>query len=68
MAHPALSIDEYLRERLVPVEGAIPHIRGIEMFGNSILARPFCVWPLPLSGTGSPDTSDLSDSWCGDSA
>jgi hypothetical protein len=53
---------------LVPVEGAIPHIRGIEMFGNSIRARPFCVWPLPLSGTGSPDTSDLSDSWCGDSA
>jgi serine phosphatase RsbU (regulator of sigma subunit) len=30
------SIDEYLRERLMPVEGAIPHIRGIEMFGNSI--------------------------------
>jgi serine phosphatase RsbU (regulator of sigma subunit) len=30
------SIDEYLRERLMPVEGAIPHIPGIEMFGNSI--------------------------------
>lgn len=30
------SIDEYLRERLMPVEGAIPHIVGIEMFGNSI--------------------------------
>jgi serine phosphatase RsbU (regulator of sigma subunit) len=30
------SIDEYLRERLMPVEGAIPHITGIEMFGNSI--------------------------------
>jgi serine phosphatase RsbU (regulator of sigma subunit) len=30
------TIDEYLRERLMPVEGAIPHIRGIEMFGNSI--------------------------------
>jgi serine phosphatase RsbU (regulator of sigma subunit) len=30
------SIDEYLRERLMPVEGAIPHIAGIEMFGNSI--------------------------------
>jgi serine phosphatase RsbU (regulator of sigma subunit) len=30
------SIDEYLRERLMPVEGAIPHISGIEMFGNSI--------------------------------
>jgi serine phosphatase RsbU (regulator of sigma subunit) len=30
------SIDEYLRERLMPVEGAIPNIPGIEMFGNSI--------------------------------
>src|SRR5262244_4003567 len=33
--HP-LSIDEYLRERLMPVEGAIPHVQGIEMYGNSI--------------------------------
>src|ERR1700682_3634497 len=32
------SIDEYLRERLMPVEGAIPHVPGIEMFGNSIPA------------------------------
>src|SRR5205823_2190277 len=32
------SIDEYLRERLMPVEGVIPHIPGIEMFGNSIPA------------------------------
>src|SRR3954447_14185709 len=32
------SIDEYLRERLMPVEGAIPHIAGIEMYGNSIPA------------------------------
>src|ERR1700686_3219328 len=32
------SIDEYLRERLMPVEGAIPRIPGIEMFGNSIPA------------------------------
>jgi serine phosphatase RsbU (regulator of sigma subunit) len=32
------SIDEYLRERLMPVEGGIPHIPGIEMFGNSIPA------------------------------
>ena len=39
MAHPALCIDEYLRERLMPVEGAIPHIPGIEVFGNSIPAR-----------------------------
>src|SRR4051812_45883158 len=29
-------IDEYLRKRLMPVEGAIPQIPGIEMFGNSI--------------------------------
>jgi serine phosphatase RsbU (regulator of sigma subunit) len=32
------SIDEYLRKRLMPVEGAIPHIQGIEMYGNSIPA------------------------------
>jgi serine phosphatase RsbU (regulator of sigma subunit) len=31
-----LSIDDYLRERLMPVEGAIPLIPGIEMYGNSI--------------------------------
>jgi serine phosphatase RsbU (regulator of sigma subunit) len=31
-------IDEYLRERLMPVEGAIPHIPGIDMYGNSIPA------------------------------
>jgi serine phosphatase RsbU (regulator of sigma subunit) len=36
--NPVLSIDEYLRERLMPVEGAIPRIPGIEMFGNSIPA------------------------------
>jgi serine phosphatase RsbU (regulator of sigma subunit) len=30
------SIDEYLRERLMPVEGAIPRLPGIEMYGNSI--------------------------------
>jgi hypothetical protein len=29
-------IDEYLRNRLMPVEGAIPHIPGIEMFGSSV--------------------------------
>jgi len=32
------TIDEYLRERLMPVEGAIPHLPGIEMYGNSIPA------------------------------
>ncbi len=37
-ARTAPSIDEYLRERLMPVEGAIPHIPGIDMFGNSIPA------------------------------
>src|SRR6516162_1831923 len=37
--HIISSIDEYLRERLMPVEGAIPHIPGIEMFGNSIPAE-----------------------------
>jgi serine phosphatase RsbU (regulator of sigma subunit) len=29
-------IDEYLRKRLKPVEGAIPHLPGIDMYGNSI--------------------------------
>src|SRR6478672_5881246 len=32
------SIDEYLRKRLMPVEGAIPHLSGIEMYGDSIPA------------------------------
>ena len=32
-------IDEYLRNRLMPVEGAIPNIPGIEMYGNSIPAE-----------------------------
>lgn len=32
----APSIDEYLRKRLMPVEGAIPHVQGIEMYGDSI--------------------------------
>ena len=34
--HADLSIDEYLRERLMPVEGAIPDIPGIAMYGNSV--------------------------------
>jgi len=38
MAYTFPSIDEYLRERLMPVEGSIPRIPGIEMFGNSIPA------------------------------
>src|SRR6476659_7922105 len=37
--HTDLTIDKYLRERLMPVEGSIPHISGIEMFGNSVPAE-----------------------------
>jgi len=37
-AYTAPAIDEYLRKRLMPVEGAIPHVEGIEMYGNSIPA------------------------------
>jgi hypothetical protein len=29
------TIDEYLRKRLMPVEGAIPQLAGIDMYGNS---------------------------------
>lgn len=36
--YTAPTIDEYLRRRLMPVEGAIPHLQGIEMYGNSIPA------------------------------
>ena len=38
MANPSATagIDEYLRKRLMPVEGAIPHVQGIEMYGDSI--------------------------------
>src|SRR3954467_6530111 len=32
------TIDEYLRKRLMPVEGSIPHLPGIEMYGDSIPA------------------------------
>src|ERR1700720_1014029 len=32
------SIDEYLRQRLMPVEGAIPHLPRTDMYGNSIPA------------------------------
>src|SRR5215470_15647938 len=30
------TIDDYLRKRLMPVEGVIPQIAGIEMYGNSV--------------------------------
>src|SRR5246127_5018375 len=36
--YTAPGIDEYLRKRLMPVEGAIPHLPGIEMYGNFIPA------------------------------
>jgi len=36
--YPDPTIGEYLRKRLMPVEGAIPHLAGIEMYGNSIPA------------------------------
>jgi serine phosphatase RsbU (regulator of sigma subunit) len=35
-----LTIDEYLRKRLMPVEGAIPQLAGIDMYGNSVPAGP----------------------------
>jgi hypothetical protein len=38
MPYMAPTIDEYLHKRLMPVEGAIPHLPGIEMHGNSIPA------------------------------
>src|SRR5215472_19315433 len=34
----APNIDDYLRKRLMPVEGTIPHLPGIEMYGISIPA------------------------------
>ena len=37
-ANPFTSIDEYLRERLMPADGVIPHISGIDIFGDSIPA------------------------------
>jgi serine phosphatase RsbU (regulator of sigma subunit) len=39
MTTAAPSIDQYLRRRLMPVEGAIPHLPGIDMYGNSIPAE-----------------------------
>src|SRR6266446_6525537 len=37
--YTAPTIDEYLLKRLMPVEGTIPHVQGIEMDGNSIPAE-----------------------------
>jgi len=39
MPYTAPTIDEYLHKRLMPVEGAIPHLPGIEMYGDSIPAK-----------------------------
>ena len=35
---PYTTIDEYLHKRLMPVEGVIPHLPGIDMYGDSIPA------------------------------
>src|SRR5438132_11723075 len=35
-------IDEYLRKRLMPVEGAIPHLSRTDMYGNSIPGGSVC--------------------------
>src|SRR6202030_1890756 len=35
-----LTIDEYLRKRLMPVEGGIPQLACINMYGTSIPAGP----------------------------
>src|SRR5258708_24501208 len=35
-----ITIGEYLRKRLIVVEGAIPQLVGIDMYGNSIPAGP----------------------------
>ncbi|HJZ98115.1 MAG TPA: PP2C family protein-serine/threonine phosphatase, partial [Candidatus Solibacter sp.] len=39
MASALMGIGEYLRDRLMPVEGVIPHLPGIEMYGDSIPAE-----------------------------
>jgi hypothetical protein len=38
MPYTPPTIDEYLLKRLMPVEGVIPHLSGIEMYGDSIPA------------------------------
>src|SRR5262252_1524276 len=39
MTSAVMGIDEYLRDRLMPVEGVIPHLPGIDMYGDSIPAE-----------------------------
>ena len=36
IAYMDAAIGDYLRERLMPVEGVIPHLDGIDMYGSSI--------------------------------
>ena len=36
MSSALMGIDEYLRDRLMPVEGVIPHLPGIEMYADAI--------------------------------
>jgi hypothetical protein len=38
MPYTTPTIDEYLHKRLMPVEGVIPHLPGIDMYGDSIPA------------------------------
>jgi serine phosphatase RsbU (regulator of sigma subunit) len=38
MPYSAPTIDEYLHKRLMPVEGVIPHLPGIDMYGDSLPA------------------------------
>ena len=51
------SIDEYLRKRLMPVEGAIPQLAGIDMYGNSIPAGAWAAIFLSTSTFSSVTTS-----------
>jgi serine phosphatase RsbU (regulator of sigma subunit) len=37
-AYISQNIDEYLRKRLTPVESSIPHLPGIEIYGDSVPA------------------------------
>jgi len=36
MPYSAPTIDEYLHKRLIPVEDVIPHLPGIDMYGDPI--------------------------------
>jgi hypothetical protein len=36
MPYSAPTIDEYMHKRLMPVEDVIPHLPGIDMYGDPI--------------------------------